>query len=99
MKLDMLALPAVSRPTKWPCPWLQDSEVETYLFPLYQRGWYVSNEIGKMSHALRLKKTFEFKNATLALEFAVQVFHMMEALKVCAFAWALAGSSHLALPF
>jgi len=66
-----LEIPANKLPEKpekppYPCPHLSDEEVETYLFPLYERGWGVytkrplRTDKGSTTPSLMLAKDISF---------------------------------------
>lgn len=65
LSFDLPPLPELPDKPKYPCPYLTDAEITTYLVPLYKRGWTVqsSNKAARQGHpsvAPALVKRFLF---------------------------------------
>ena len=68
--LDKL-LPELPSAPPYPCPFLTDEDVQTYLLPLYPRGWTVqpSKTGDDNKRAPELVKAFAFENSSQLEEF------------------------------
>ncbi|EED85975.1 predicted protein [Postia placenta Mad-698-R] len=65
LSFNLPPLPELPDKPKYPCPYLTDAEITTYLVPLYKRGWTVqsSNKAARQGHpsvAPALVKRFIF---------------------------------------
>lgn len=89
-----------SLPT-YPSPWIMKIEAYKYLLPLYERGWYISEEplpTGQTRTWPTLKKVFRFKRRVSSAVFIKEVADTMIRLQVRSPDICLYSSTNLHVP-
>jgi hypothetical protein len=67
------ALPLPDKVSGWPTPWISQGDLETYVLPLYSRGWGVTFAGTPSKRNARLSKLFRFDGFLSALQFVNEI--------------------------